>query len=93
MEDNILPDPDEDDIINFVHTNPNRRTVNVLFNDESSGEESRDAYTLKPVRKKSDSEVWQYFGYLHKNCTPVPKVESRMFCRLCFDENPRKFKR
>lgn len=92
MEEDILSNSDEDDIINFLRSNPNRRAVNALF-DDSTEEESRDEYRLMQIRKKSDSDVWQYFGYLHKNLTPVPKVESRMFCRLCFDENPRKFKR
>lgn len=50
-------------------------------------------YSLKKVSKKSDSEVWKYFGTLHKNSSQVLKYNKIIFCRLCFDSEPRKFKR
>lgn len=50
-------------------------------------------YSLKKVSKKSDSEVWKYFGTLYKNSSQVLKYNKRIFCRLCFESEPRKFKR
>lgn len=67
--------------------NTNRDSVAAIEDSEEP------QYSLRKISKHSDSEVWKYFGVLYKNSTQVLKLNKRIFCRICFDSNPKQFKR
>lgn len=62
-------------------------------------EKSKHNFTIKNIKKKSDSEIWKHFGELyHKLGTIIndKKYTDKIFCMYCYknakDKNP-KFKR
>lgn len=42
--------------------------------------------SLKPIRKKSDGDVWKYFGIAQKNDKPIPALENKIICKQCFEK-------
>lgn len=46
-----------------------------------------NGYELKPLAKKSNHKVWDYFGTLFKVNRIVSKTKDRIFCRKCFEKN------
>lgn len=42
--------------------------------------------TLKPIRKKSDGDVWKYFGIAHKYDKLIPALENKIICKQCFEK-------
>lgn len=51
-----------------------------------------DDISLDPIpKRKTNSEVWNYFGMLKKDDSIFKPMSKKMFCRPCFDA--RKFKR
>lgn len=103
-----LEDDSDSNLYDIVLTNRNRANRIQDFDFDSEGSTSNGTneistntdldpqtatYSIKKVSKKSDSEVWKYFGTLYKNAGQVLKYNKRIFCRLCFDSEPRKFKR
>lgn len=44
------------------------------------------AFSLQIVSKpKSNSKIWDHFGYLRYKKVAVSKVSNRIFCKECFD--------
>lgn len=42
--------------------------------------------SLKPINKKSQNDVWKYFGHVQKNDQLIPNLEKKILCRQCFEK-------
>lgn len=83
-----------------ISTNPNRIQPDASENessetpaDENFNQLPSGNLSMKSLKKKSDSEVWKYFGILCHDSSEVLKFKKRIFCRLCFEMKPRVYKR
>lgn len=57
-------------------------------NEEDSDIISFDnTFQLKLICKKSNSEVWKYFGILVKTDIIVKRFQDRILCKVCFGHN------
>lgn len=82
-----------------------RKNPNIIESDISENESSETPFdenfnqlpngifSVKSLKKKSDSEVWKYFGILCCDSSEVLKFRKRIFCRLCSEMKPRVYKR
>lgn len=42
--------------------------------------------SLKQIRKKSDGDVWKYFGIAHKDDKLITMLENKIICKQCFEK-------
>lgn len=70
------------------HTNPTRDTVEINFIDLKDWS---DLSLERIAKRKSSSEVWNYFGILKKGAAVFKPMCKKFYCWPCFDKH--KFKR
>lgn len=59
-------------------------------NEEDSNISFDNTFQLKLISKKSNSEVWKYFGVLIKTDTIVKRFQDRILCKVCFENKQAK---
>lgn len=61
--------------------------MSALSNNEEDSEITFDnnTFQLKSISKKSNSEVWKYFGVLNKSDEIVIRFQYRILCRVCYE--------